>query len=216
MLTCREITERVTDYLDRRLPAGQRIAFKLHLGRCDRCRAYLAQMRTTVRVLRELPEGPSLSRGREQLMARFRATYPPRERPVPATIRLLAGLEQRVGGRRGWVAAALLLFAALVALPALGLQPGPLADGAECLATELIAGLVPAVALAALAATRHARLSAGALLSGGMAGSLAAFAALQAACPDKHVAPHVLGFHLGGMIAAGLAALAVSRWPALR
>lgn len=217
MLTCREMTELVTDYLDRRLPTRRRFAFRLHLGLCPRCRAYLQQMKATVRALARLEAEPAPAAARAQLLARFRAAVPRSSAAaVPGTVRLLAALEETVGGLRGWAFAALLLLAAVLALPALGLQPGPLAHGADCLATELFAGLLPAAALLGLAAAKHARLSAGILVAGGMAGGLAAFVLLQATCPAKHFSPHVLAFHVGGMIAAGVASLALSRLPSLR
>ena len=55
MITCRELTELVTDYLERRLGPWQRLRFQLHLGLCRHCRAYLRQMRATVDALGQLP-----------------------------------------------------------------------------------------------------------------------------------------------------------------
>ncbi len=52
-LTCRELVELVTDYLEDALPASERARFDAHLAECDACRLYVEQMRTTVRLTRE-------------------------------------------------------------------------------------------------------------------------------------------------------------------
>jgi anti-sigma factor RsiW len=49
-LSCRELVELVTAYLDGALPAGARKRFEAHLSQCDGCSAYLEQMRTTIRL----------------------------------------------------------------------------------------------------------------------------------------------------------------------
>ncbi len=51
MLVCRDVTELVSDYLERALPVRQRLAVRLHLLRCEACRRYIDQMRKTVRLL---------------------------------------------------------------------------------------------------------------------------------------------------------------------
>ena len=40
-LTCRELVELVTDYLEDRLPAHERARFEAHLGECAACAAYV-------------------------------------------------------------------------------------------------------------------------------------------------------------------------------
>ena len=52
MATCREITELVTDHLERRLGMAVSLRFRLHLLGCRGCRAFLRQMRQTILVLR--------------------------------------------------------------------------------------------------------------------------------------------------------------------
>lgn len=54
MLTCQEVTELVTDYLEGRQPLMQRMRFQLHLGMCRHCRAYLQQVRFTLATLNQL------------------------------------------------------------------------------------------------------------------------------------------------------------------
>lgn len=72
MLSCKELTELVTDYLEGRLPFWQRMSFQLHLGMCGHCRAYLRQMRLAIRTAGKLPAGPIPPEVREQLLLRFR------------------------------------------------------------------------------------------------------------------------------------------------
>jgi anti-sigma factor RsiW len=55
-ITCREIVELVTDYLEGSLPVEEREAFELHLSYCDGCVNYLDQMRTTIRLTGGLTE----------------------------------------------------------------------------------------------------------------------------------------------------------------
>ena len=55
-LTCRELAELVTDYLEDSLPAPQRKRFEAHLRDCERCEDELDQMRATLRALGNLPK----------------------------------------------------------------------------------------------------------------------------------------------------------------
>jgi anti-sigma factor RsiW len=54
-ISCREAVELVTDYVEGVLDAERRAAVEGHLGCCDWCRAYLEQVRITVRVVGDLP-----------------------------------------------------------------------------------------------------------------------------------------------------------------
>ncbi len=66
-LSCQELVELVTDYLEAALPPEERERFEQHLDECGNCREYLAQMRTTIELAGELtPE--SLSPGAEQAL----------------------------------------------------------------------------------------------------------------------------------------------------
>lgn len=49
-LTCREVVELVTAYLEDALVLADRERFEHHLVSCDGCRNYLEQMRMTVRL----------------------------------------------------------------------------------------------------------------------------------------------------------------------
>lgn len=51
MPTCRDVSELVTDYLDRTLSLRNRVGMRWHLVQCDACRRYVTQMRQTIRLL---------------------------------------------------------------------------------------------------------------------------------------------------------------------
>lgn len=59
-LSCQELVELVTDYLENALPADERARFEAHIGRCDGCTVYLRQMRQTIELTGSLsPEALS-------------------------------------------------------------------------------------------------------------------------------------------------------------
>ena len=70
-LSCRELVELVTDYLERTLPAHERARFDAHLEECEACRAYVDQVRTTVRLTREAGKAQEVP-GMDGLMEAFR------------------------------------------------------------------------------------------------------------------------------------------------
>lgn len=72
MLTCKELTEIITDYLDGRLTVMQRISFQLHIGMCRNCREYLRQMKMTIRTLGMMPKVAVPENVQEELLKRFR------------------------------------------------------------------------------------------------------------------------------------------------
>ena len=71
-LSCKEIVELVTEYLEGALPPGERDAFERHLGGCDGCLAYLGQMRDTIRLTGELREDELPQALLDELVAAFR------------------------------------------------------------------------------------------------------------------------------------------------
>jgi anti-sigma factor RsiW len=71
-LTCRELVELVTAYLDGALPAGERSRFEEHLVYCPGCAYYVEQMRETVRLTGRLAEEDVPGEARERLLAVFR------------------------------------------------------------------------------------------------------------------------------------------------
>ncbi|ABS27802.1 anti-sigma factor [Anaeromyxobacter sp. Fw109-5] len=71
-LSCRELVELVTDYLEGSLPADERTRFELHLTYCAWCRTYLAQMRQILERAGELTEASLAPEARDALLATFR------------------------------------------------------------------------------------------------------------------------------------------------
>ncbi len=55
-LTCKELVELVTDYLEGVLPPAERRRFEEHLAGCQGCWNYLQQMRATIRLTGQLTE----------------------------------------------------------------------------------------------------------------------------------------------------------------
>lgn len=72
MLTCKELTELVTDYLEGRMPFRKRLAFFLHISMCKNCREYLRQTKLTIATLGKMPSDPIPPETRDALLDRFR------------------------------------------------------------------------------------------------------------------------------------------------
>jgi anti-sigma factor RsiW len=72
-LTCRELVELVTDYLEERLPPDERSRLDSHLAECDGCRAYLRQMEQVLRSAGRLGEESLAPDSRDALLEAFRA-----------------------------------------------------------------------------------------------------------------------------------------------
>jgi anti-sigma factor RsiW len=71
-LTCQELVELVTNYLEGALPSAERIRFEEHLTGCAGCQAYLEQMRDTISILGRVTEEPLEPATRDQLLDLFR------------------------------------------------------------------------------------------------------------------------------------------------
>ena len=54
MLSCKDITHKADEFLEKRLPWHTRLAFKIHLFMCVNCRRYVSQIRLTINTLRKL------------------------------------------------------------------------------------------------------------------------------------------------------------------
>ena len=65
-MTCIELVELVTDYLEGSMPADERARFDEHIAGCEGCTTYLEQFRITIRLTGMLTE--------EQIGADTRAT----------------------------------------------------------------------------------------------------------------------------------------------
>ena len=71
-LTCQELVELVTDYIEGAMPATERERFEQHLARCTGCRNYLDQMQRTIQVLGKLTEADVVPAARDDLLDLFR------------------------------------------------------------------------------------------------------------------------------------------------
>ncbi len=70
-MTCKELVELITDYLENALSPAERARFEAHLGRCDGCTNYLDQMRRTIVLSGRLTEESIAPRVQEELLHVF-------------------------------------------------------------------------------------------------------------------------------------------------
>ncbi len=70
-MSCRQLAELITDYLDGELGLGDRLRFQLHLGMCKHCRAYLRQLKQTSTALHALAAEPPPPEVETELLRRF-------------------------------------------------------------------------------------------------------------------------------------------------
>jgi anti-sigma factor RsiW len=71
-LTCHEVIEILTDYLDDALVPVERRRVEEHLAMCDGCTAYLAQLRETIRLTGMVTEEEIPPEQKQQLLDAFR------------------------------------------------------------------------------------------------------------------------------------------------
>jgi predicted anti-sigma-YlaC factor YlaD len=74
-LTCRDVAEWATDYLEDRLPALTTIRIGLHLTSCADCRSYVMQIGLVSSALRSLPKVYPSPLNRLCLRQRFAARH---------------------------------------------------------------------------------------------------------------------------------------------
>lgn len=70
--TCRDMSELVTDYLERALPLRGRVGARTHLALCPACRRYYAQMRQTIGLLAAGSLPPPAPQAEARVVARLR------------------------------------------------------------------------------------------------------------------------------------------------
>jgi len=217
MLPCKEVTELVTDYLEGQMSFVRRVNFHLHLGRCRHCRAYLRQMKMTVRTLGKLAGEPMPVNVRDDLAVRLRRMRPAGQPVTTHRPAIIADLDTWLGGSRGWaVVGGVLFVAAVFGILASG-QAGPLVgQWQRCLLMELGVAALPIGILGFLGAHTRAPLSAGALAALAASGAAGGYLFLIFACPDSRVTSHVLIVHVGGILLGTLLGAATSRLPAFR
>jgi len=71
-LTCHEVIEIITDYLEGALPVDDRHRVEEHLAICDGCTTYLEQMRETIRLTGMLTEEQIPEDQKRDLLEAFR------------------------------------------------------------------------------------------------------------------------------------------------
>ncbi len=71
-MSCKELVELVTDYLEGALPPADLRRFELHIGKCDWCKLYIDQIRLTIKAAGKLTEDSIDPRAKEELLAVFR------------------------------------------------------------------------------------------------------------------------------------------------
>jgi anti-sigma factor RsiW len=70
-MSCRELVELVTDYLDGALPAADAARFEEHIEQCHWCARYLEQMRVTIATVGRIDEESISGEARTTLLAAF-------------------------------------------------------------------------------------------------------------------------------------------------
>ena len=70
-LTCRELVELVTEYLDGSLSRRDRARFEAHLDGCTNCTEYVEQFRETIRLAGTLRESDVSPEAEAVLLAQF-------------------------------------------------------------------------------------------------------------------------------------------------
>lgn len=71
-ITCRQVVELVTEYLEGGLDVDERFAFERHVAICPPCRGYLSQLRLITRKAGALSEEDVPEPLRESLLTAFR------------------------------------------------------------------------------------------------------------------------------------------------
>ncbi len=58
MLSCKEVAQQASDYIDQQYSWRQRMTFRLHLFICGNCRRYINQLQNTIESLKLLKRQP--------------------------------------------------------------------------------------------------------------------------------------------------------------
>lgn len=75
MLTCRQVTDKASDFHDGRMGWREQLQFRLHVLLCRHCSRYLAQLGGTVRLVRSMPRDPPEPEVEDRLESAFRAQF---------------------------------------------------------------------------------------------------------------------------------------------
>ena len=71
-ISCQELVELVTDYVEAVLPEADRARLEAHLAECPHCEEYVAQMRQTIDVVGALTAEAISPERQQQLLEAFR------------------------------------------------------------------------------------------------------------------------------------------------
>jgi anti-sigma factor RsiW len=71
-LTCQELAEIITEYLDGALSRSDRARFEAHLAECENCTRYVEQLRVTVAISGRVAAESIAPGVRDELLAAFR------------------------------------------------------------------------------------------------------------------------------------------------
>ncbi len=74
-LTCRDVTDRASEYLASRLSILTNIRVSLHLASCGHCRTYMKQIGLVRETLARIPKQAPLSVDRLRLRHHFAASH---------------------------------------------------------------------------------------------------------------------------------------------
>ncbi|HWM09341.1 MAG TPA: zf-HC2 domain-containing protein [Solirubrobacteraceae bacterium] len=72
-MSCKELVDVITDYLEGTMASANRLRFEAHLAECPYCVSYLEQMRGTIETLGELTEDSIGPEARGELLEAFRS-----------------------------------------------------------------------------------------------------------------------------------------------
>jgi anti-sigma factor RsiW len=76
-LSCREVVELVSDFVDGVLPEAMRLRMEAHLSGCDPCVAYVGQIRATVALAHQVDAEPVDPAARQRLVDLYRQWQEP-------------------------------------------------------------------------------------------------------------------------------------------
>jgi anti-sigma factor RsiW len=75
-MSCQELVELVTDYLEDALSPDERLQFEAHLEECGNCQQYLDQMRATIELTGSLAPESISPEAERTLLDAFRGWRP--------------------------------------------------------------------------------------------------------------------------------------------
>lgn len=74
-ISCQELVELVTDYLEGVMPAELRVRFERHIESCSGCHAHLEQMHATIRITGVLKPESLTPEAESTLLQAFRGWH---------------------------------------------------------------------------------------------------------------------------------------------